>query len=255
MILKSRSLASDSVILDLEDSVPADEKKTARSLVMKLASELEWGGRELCIRTNSPLTAWGRADLQELRAVDRIDSIVLPKAEGDLSAIHRSTGKRLIPIIESAKGLLEVGKVVDSEGVDAVGYGAADFALTVGGSVQGYLGNTHVKTEIVVAARARGVDPIDNVFFDLNDPRGFKRQLTEARTLGFVGAQIIHPSQISVANAVFSPSKDEKAWARKVTAEYERARRKGLGALTVDGKLVDEVHYKIAKRTLERASG
>ena len=255
MIRKSISLHSDSVILDLEDSVPAEEKETARDLVGKMASELDWGKHELCVRTNSSLTSWGSADLQRLRAVERIDSLVLPKAEGDLSTIYKLTGKRLIPIVESAKGLLGVETIVDSDGVDAVSYGAADFALSIGGSVTGYLENAYVKTKIVVAARSRGIDPIDNVFFDLNDLTGFRRQALQARALGFAGIQVIHPSQIPVANQVFSPSREDLAWARRVTNEYEKASRRSIGALSLDGKLIDEVHYKIAKRMLEGASG
>ena len=255
MIRKSSSLDSDSVILDLEDSVPAKEKETARDLVRNMASELEWGKRELCVRTNSSSTSWGSGDLRRLRTVDRIDAFVIPKAEGDLSAIHRSTGKRLIPIVESAKGLLGVETIVDSDGVDAISYGAADFALSVGGSVIGYLENSYVKTKIVVAARSRGVDPISNVFFDLNDPGGFRRQALQAKALGFVGMQVIHPSQISVANRVFSPSTEELKWARRVARGYEKSARKSRGALTLKGELIDEVHYKIAKGMLEGASG
>jgi citrate lyase subunit beta/citryl-CoA lyase len=248
MIRKSVSLDSDSVILDLEDSVPAEQKETARDLVKRIVSGLDWGKRELCVRTNSASTPRGRADLQSLRAVDRIDSFVLPKAEGDMSTFYGSTGKRLIPIVETTKGLLNVESVVGSDGVDAVSFGAADFALSVGGSVSGYTDNVYVKTKIAVAAKSRGVDPIDNVFFDLKDPKGFRRQAMQARDLGFVGIQVIHPSQIPIANQIFSSSPEDWMGAKRVILAYEEAQRESRGALSLDGKLVDEVHYKIAKR-------
>ena len=188
MIVKASSLDCDSVILDLEDAVPPAQKERARRLVRKMASELDWGKREVCVRTNSHATRWGKADLDQLRSVERVDSLVIPKAEEDLTRMHKQTGKTLIPIIETAEGLEEIGTIVSSRGVDAVSFGAADFALSVAGSVDSYLENPYVKTRIVVAARSVGIDPIDNVFFDLKDNEGFRLQALRARALGFPGS-------------------------------------------------------------------
>ncbi len=250
MIQKSSHLRADSIILDLEDAVPPGHKERARALVRKSISEVEWGTRELCVRINSPSTRQGKTDLEIIGSLNRIDSLVIPKAEGDISAIHRSTGKRLIPIIETAKGLSEVELVTGSRGVDAVTYGAADFALSVGGLVSQYLENIYVKTKIVVAARSIGIDPIDNVFFDLKDKSGFERSAKQARALGFSGKQLVHPSQIRVANRVFSPSLEEMKWARKVLGAYKKSSGKGKGALVLEGVLVDDVHRKLAERIL-----
>ncbi len=254
MILKSSSLASDAVVLDLEDSVPAGEKERARNLVKKMAAELEWGRRELCIRTNSTTTRWGKSDLLQLRGVPRIDAFVIPKAEGGLSAVHKQTGKKLIPIIETARGLQHIERIVSSEGVEAVTLGTADFALSVGGSVSEYLENSYLKTKVVVAARSSGVDPVDGVYFDLDDTRSFRRETLKARAMGFVGKQLIHPSQIPIANEVFSPTSKELEMAGKVVKEYEKIARDGRGALVLGGQLVDEVHYRLAKRILEDTS-
>jgi citrate lyase subunit beta/citryl-CoA lyase len=254
MIRKAATLNCDSVILDFEDAVPAGEKETARRLATRLASELDWGKRELCARPNSVRSPDGRLDLKKLKDVTRLDSIVVPKAENDLSFVHSFTGKNVIPVIETAKGLRELETVLRSKGVVAVGYAAADFALSVGGSVSAYLENAYVKTKIVVTARYLGIDAIDNVFFDLDDLELFRRQASDARDLGFVGKQLIHPSQIEAANEIFSPTKDELAWADQVVREYERARDAGKGAMRVDGELVDEVHYRLAKRILEHSS-
>jgi len=254
MIQKSRLLGADSVILDLEDAVPAGQKEKARALVSKSVSEVEWGRRELCIRINSPTSRQGKADIARLGSLDRLDTFVIPKAEGDLSTIHRSTGKRLLPIIETAKGLSGIDLVTGSGGVDAVTYGAADFALSVAGSVSEYLENVYVKTKIVVAARSAGIDPIDNVFFDLKDTAGFEKSAKQARALGFSGKQLVHPSQIRIANRVFSPSREELKWARKVLGAYDKNSRRGKGAITLEGALVDEVHRKLAKGMLDSAA-
>src|SRR5580693_6983636 len=105
MIRKSASLNSDSVVIDLEDSVPRSEKEIARELVTRCVSELDWGSRELCIRVGPASSDDGRSDLVALAAVERVDCFVIPKAEEDYSAINRSTGKKLMPLIESAMGL------------------------------------------------------------------------------------------------------------------------------------------------------
>ncbi len=254
MIQKSRLLGADSIILDLEDAVPAAQKEKARSLVGKSIAEIDWERRELCVRINSPSSHLGKADIARLDSLDRLDSLVIPKAEGDLSAIHRSTGKRLIPIIETARGLSGIELVTRSGGVDAVTYGAADFALSVAGSVSEYLENVYVKTKIVVAARSAGIDPIDNVFFDLTDTAGFERSAKQARALGFSGKQLVHPSQIRIANKIFSPSQEELKWARKVLRAYMKSSRSGRGSLALEGALVDEVHRKLAKRMLDDSS-
>jgi citrate lyase subunit beta/citryl-CoA lyase len=104
----------------------------------------------------------------------------------------------------------------------------------------------------VTAAKAHGVEAIDNVFFDLKDLDEFRRQTAEARTLGYTGKQVIHPSQIELANDIFSPSSKELEWANEVRSKFEEAKKSGRGAIRVDDRLVDEVHYRLALRILER---
>ncbi|WP_243678089.1 CoA ester lyase [Vulcanisaeta distributa] len=186
--------------------------------------------------------------------IDVVKCIVIPKAEFDLSFVYKATGREIEPLIETARGgLLKVEDVVRSEGVTAVSYGgAADFALSVGGVVKTYEQNQVLKTMVVSAARAYGgVDPIDKVFFDIKDIEGFRRECVEAKSMGFIGKQVIHPSQIPVANEVFSPSEEEINWARRVVEAYERAVKEGRGAISLEGQLVDYVHYKLAKRILD----
>ncbi len=252
MIAKAAALDADSVILDLEDAVPAGEKATARALVARLSKELDWGKKELCVRINAVGAAEHGADVSAVRRIDRIDSVLIPKAERDCSPVAKKSGKPLIPIVETARGLMTLGEVASSKGVVALTYGAGDYATSVGGSVDAYLGNATVKTLIVAAAAANGVDAVDNVFFDLQDLAGFRAEALAARSLGFVGKQVVHPSQIPVANEVFSPSEKELEWAATVVREVEKAGAQKRGAIRVDDRLVDAVHYRLAKRILER---
>jgi len=250
MIRKSTELEADSVILDLEDAVPADRKEEARQLIKRLLGELEWGKREVAVRINSPSTKEGLRDLALLADLD-VDLVVVPKAEGDLSFIYRSLGVPLEPIIETARGLAMLEDVITSEGVVAVTYGPADLALSVGGQASRYQRSEYVRTALVVAARAYGVDPIDSVFFDLKDLAGFEAECRDARALGYVGKQVIHPSQLPIANAIFSPSREELELAREIVQAYESSAAKGKGAIRFRDQLIDYVHYMTAKSLLE----
>ncbi len=250
MIQKSIASEADSVILDLEDSVPTTEKITARSLVGRSASELDWRGKEICVRINSPDTINGKQDIEELRRVEMIDTLVIPKSESDLSWLHDLTGKRIIPLVETVRGFSKMSEIAASRGVEALSYGAADFAASVGGTPGEYLQNPYVKTAIVITARYFGVDPIDNVFFNLKNVKEFRKQAAQARELGYIGKQLIHPSQVIVANQVFSESAQRVVWAKKVVTAFERARAEGIGAIRVDDHLVDDAQYRAAKDIL-----
>jgi len=251
MIMKSVELNADSIIFDLEDAVPPEEKDIARKLLLKALKELDWGKKELCVRINPLQNPESFSDLLVLSREDKIECLVVPKAENDLSFLYKASGKRIFPLIETAKGLTKIEDVIRSEGVNGVSYGIADLALSLGGDYKFYERNLYIKTLIVSVARTYDVDPIDKVFFDLKDTEGFKRECEEAKRLGYVGKQVIHPSQIGIANEVFSPSKEEVEWALRVVEAYEKARKEGKGAIRLDDTLIDYVHYKLAKRIME----
>ncbi len=264
-IRKSLELKCDSIIFDLEDAVPANEKSKARDLLARLLSELDWGGgnkkknirKELCLRVNPINSPYFDGDVSKFNEEEKISSLVIPKAEGG-GALGRaqglSGGKNLIPLIETARGLLQIEDIVRTQGVVAVSFGAADFANSVGGSTKAYSGNVYVKTKIAVAARAYGVDPIDNVYFDLSNLEGFREEAIRSKELGFVGKQVVHPAQIEIANEVFSPSAEEVERAKRVVEAYEQASSSGAGAIRMNDELVDAVHYRSAKLLLERKS-
>ncbi|BDC18820.1 CoA ester lyase [Acidianus sp. HS-5] len=251
MIRKSVELNADSIIFDLEDAVAPEDKEKARDLLVKLLKELDWGKRELCVRINSLQLIESYKDIATIGKEDKINCIVIPKAENDLSFLYMATGKFLIPLIETAKGMTKIEDIARSEGVSAISYGIADLSLSLGGDYTYYEKNEFVKTQIVITAKTYGVDAIDKVYFDLKNLEGFRMECEEAKKLGYLGKQVIHPSQIDIANQIFSPSKEEMEWAKRVIEAYEKAKIEGKGATRLDDKLVDYVHYKIAKKIIE----
>src|SRR2546428_709712 len=152
---------ADSILVDLEDAVPPDEKESARRSLGSALRKADWGHRELGVRINAPGTPDGKRDLEVLAAEPLVSMLAVPKAESDLSPLGKATGKALIPIIETARGVLRIEDVVRSEGVVAVTYGARDLATSVGGDVEAYGRNVYVKTRLVIAAAAYGLEAID----------------------------------------------------------------------------------------------
>jgi len=253
MIAKAAVIEADSIVFDLEDAVPTQEKESARRSLGSAFRKADWGHRELGVRMNAPGTPDGERDLAVLAAEPMVSMLVVPKAESDLSPLGKATGKALIPIVETARGVLGVEDVVRSEGVVAVTYGAGDLATSVGGDVEAYGRNVYVKTRLVIAAAAYGIEAIDRVYFDLEDDEGFRAEALEAKRLGYVGKQVVHPTQVRLANEIFSPTEEEIRWAKEVVKAYEEAARQGRGAIRVRDRLVDAVHYRGAKKALERA--
>ncbi|MDT7889131.1 MAG: CoA ester lyase [Desulfurococcales archaeon] len=250
-IRKSAELAADSVILDLEDSVPPGDKERARELISKLLPELEWR-RELCVRINTLYSIDGILDIVHVSKWDKVTCIVIPKAEGDLGFIYKATGRNIVPLIETARGFSRIEDIARSEGVVAITWGPADLALSVGGEVSAYENNIYIRSLIAITASAYGIDAIDKVYFKIEDLEGFRRDALEAKKLGYVGKTVIHPTQIEISNEIFTPSREEIEWARKVIELFEQASRMGKGATRMGGQMIDAVHYRIARKILER---
>ncbi len=261
MLQKSLGLDCDSLIFDLEDSVPLDQKENARKLILetleKAQSSTEKKG--LCLRTNQLDSALAKDDvsafLRKEEAGAAIDCLVIPKAEEaslkDLSRL--AEGKEIIAIIETAKGFVEMEEIARTEGVVGLAYGAADMALSMKGSVKVYEKNEYVRTQLAIISRCYGLNPIDRVFFDLNDAEGFRKEAQLAKGLGYSGKFLIHPNQIEIANQIFASWSDEQiAWAKEVVEAYEKSLEEGSkGAIRLKEQLIDAVHYRIAKDILE----
>lgn len=261
---KSRTLASDAIIIDMEDSVPPDGKVGSRPLV---AAELgHEHGAATFIRINEMASSWFESDLQT--ALDGgADGIVLPKvhsvaevevASGLIDEWERSAGHPsslvIVAAIESAVGLVNAYPIASARRVVGLMFGAEDYALDLGlqDAAGGELRDFHyARSTIVVAARAAGGISLDGVYTDYLDKEGLREDTLSARSLGFTGKTLFHPEQIDVINAIFQPTPEDVAYAKEIVEEAAKALSLGKGTLSVRGKLVDLPIVLRAERLLE----
>jgi len=279
---KSKTINSDIVCFDLEDSVPFEEKENARNLVSKTIHDI---GRSdasnekivVSVRINAPDSELAMDDLKKI-ILDGIDAIVIPKVETDyqianISNIVKTLEKennipngfiKLIPSIESALGVVNAYSIAKSDPrVSSLVFGIFDFLHNMkidsndDDILTGYL---YGRAKVPVDARAAGVDSIDSIWQNIGDMDGLERDLVFGKKLGYTGKCIIHPSQINLAHRVFAPSQQDIQWAKKVISildefAYEKTGRTTettkIGAVNLEGKMIDAVHYKQAKRILE----
>jgi citrate lyase beta subunit len=280
MIEKASASAADAVCIDLEDSVPAEEKVAARANVIRAFTELDFGGRLRLVRINALSTPYAYRDIVDVfeAAGDRIDLVMLPKAESPhdvafvatmLSQVemHRGFGN---PVgieaqIESASGFVWLREISQaSPRLEALIFGPGDYAASMHMPSSGigafdpedeaYPGHRwHAAMHaIVAAARANGLRCIDGPYGAHTDTAGFERSCRLARGMGFDGKQCIHPSQLPVANAIFSPSAEEVAHAQRVIDAYDRAAAEGKGAVSVGGKMIDAANVRMAQVVIEK---
>jgi malyl-CoA/(S)-citramalyl-CoA lyase len=260
---KAAQSAADAVFIDLEDAVVPELKAQARGKAIAAINDLDWGDRILSVRVNALDTEWGCRDIVELaEACPRLDRILLPKCEtpGDIHAVEAMLGRRPVRIdalIETAKGVANVEAIAaSSKRLAAMVFGSGDYSLDLG-VVRMTLSNEPwgvALARIGNACRACGLAPIDGPFSNIADPEGLRADALRAAALGFEGKMAIHPSQIDIANEVFSPSAAQVAWAREVLDAMAAARAEGRGAVRdKQGAMIDLVHIKIARKILERA--
>jgi len=262
---KAKSLSADVVCFDLEDSVPDKEKKKARVLIKNALKKRNQYSSSIFVRTNSPDSGKIEADLKEI-VQKGIDGIVIPKVnsakelkkiEKTISSLEKKRkikGIRLMPSIESALGVVNCYEIASaSKRIDALVFGIFDLLNDMG--IEYTKGNPrgakYSRYKVPVAAAAAGVAVIDGIWQDLKDKKGFTQDCQVGKSLGYSGKSVIHPDQIKTVHKIFHPSKPEIAWAKKVCSVYEKSTKKGKGATVVDGKMIDEVHYKWAKAVLE----
>ena len=262
---KAKSLPADIVCFDLEDSVPDKEKKKARSLIKNTLKQRKEYSPDVFVRTNSPESGKIEADLKEI-VQKGIDGIVIPKVNSatELKKIEKTIssleikrkikGIRLMPSIESALGVVNCYEIASSsKRIDALVFGIFDLLNDMG--IEYTKGNPrgakYSRYKVPVATTAAGVAAIDGIWQDLKDKNGFTKDCEVGRSLGYAGKSIIHPVQIQTVHKIFHPSKPEIEWAKKVCNIYEKSTKKGIGAIVIEGKMIDEVHYKRAKAILE----
>lgn len=247
MIKKTLEIPADSFIFDLEDAVPLQEKDKAREM-LKTIPDLNG---TICVRINPLSSKESLKDLEVIVSLEKVECIVVPKAETDLSFLYKMTGKSVFPLIETAKGFVKIEDIIRSEGILGISWGSADLADSLMADVETIGSSEYIRLRITTLARAYNVPALDRVYFDVRNLEGFRNECILAKKQGFSGKQVIHPNQVTIANEVFSPSEEEIRWAKRVVEEYEKSALTGRGAIAVDGKLVDAVHYRIAKKLLE----
>ena len=280
MMRKAAASAADAVCLDLEDSVTPDEKAAARSHAVRALLDLDFGRRARIVRINAVDTPYAYRDLVEVveAAGARLDLVMVPKTSSarDLEFVETmlvqiEAHTRLTrPIgieaqIESAAGFLEIREIARaSPRLEALVFGAGDYAASMHMPSAGigerdehdaaYTGDRwHAAMHAVVAAaRANGLRCMDGPYGAYTDATGLERACRAARALGFDGKQCIHPGQLAVANAVFSPSDDEARRAAAVVQAYEAAAAEGRGAASHDGRMIDAANLRMARTIVER---
>jgi citrate lyase subunit beta/citryl-CoA lyase len=268
---KAKTLTADIVCLDLEDSVPANEKDAARATVADaVANRRQEYRRPVYVRTNSPESGLIPLDLKA--AVQKgLDGIVVPKVN-DASEIieiarlvsalekERGAGKiAIMPSIETARGVVNSYSIAAADDrVNALVFGVFDFLhdMRMDYDESDDRGYSYARAKIPVDARAAGIAAIDAIWQKVDDTAGLTRDATTAKKLGYSGKCIIHPGQIEPVHRAFLPTKSEVEWANKVVAALGEAMEKGSGrgAVRLEGRMIDAVHYKQARAILDAAA-
>ncbi len=293
MFEKAAATNVDVIFLDLEDAVAPDEKEQARKNIIEGLNDIDWKGKTMSVRINGLDTHYMYRDVVDLieQATDKLDLIMIPKigtvsdvyaldmlvtqAEDAMGAKKR-IGFELI--IETALGMKNVDEIsAASKRLESLHFGVADYAAStkakttvIGGPNPNYhvltdaddAGNREVHwgdmwhyavARMVVAARANGLRPIDGPFGDFGDADGYIAQANRSATLGCEGKWAIHPSQIDLANTVFSPTEEEVTKAQRIIDAMAKAAKAGKGAVTLDGRLIDIASIKQAEVMVEKA--
>ena len=274
MFEKALSSAADYVFLDLEDAVSPNDKITARANVIKALNEMDWrgSGKTISVRINSLDTHYMYSDLIEIveQAGENVDTILVPKA-GTASDVYMvdclltqiETNKKLENkigiecLIETALGMSNIKEIAtSSDRLEALHFGVADYAASlrarttvIGGLNPDYPGDQwhHGLSELVVTCRAYGLRAIDGPFGDFNDPDAYIDAAKRAAAIGIEGKWAIHPSQIDLANKVFSPPKAEVDKANRILDELKKAATEGKGAAQLDGRMIDAASARMAE--------
>ena len=261
---KAKSIEADIICFDLEDSVPDKEKKQARNLIKTALKSRSQYISSVFVRTNSPLSGKIPDDLKEI-IQKGIDGIVIPKVNNvkELKKIEKTLGIlekgrklkpiQIIPSIESAEGVVNSYQIASySKRVVAVVFGVFDLLNDLGIEyTKDPEGAKYSRAKIPVDAKAAGIASIDAIWQDLKDIKGLEKDCKAGKSLGYSGKSLIHPDQIKITHKNFYPSKLEIQWAEKVCNIYLKSIKKGKGATTIDGKMIDEVHFKQAEAILK----
>jgi citrate lyase subunit beta / citryl-CoA lyase len=257
---KSRSLAADGLIFDLEDAVAPEAKDAARAGAAAAVIAGGYAPRELIVRVNPLDTPWGHADLAAAATLP-IDAVLLPKVE-DAERVHLTIALLdalgappelgVWCMIETPLGVLAAAQIAAaSPRLGALVLGTSDLTTDLHArETRDRLPLMTALGLVLLAARAHGRAVLDGVHLGLDDAEGFAAACRQGREFGFDGKTLIHPQQIDPANAAFTPTPEEVARARRIIAAYAEASAAGKGAVRIEGRLVEALHVAEAGRTL-----
>jgi len=293
MFERAAKCAADIVFLDCEDAVAPDDKEQARKNIVQALNDIDWGTKTMMVRINGLDTHYMYRDVVDIvEACPRLDMILIPKAgvPADIYAVDmvitqieaaKGRTKRIgfEALIETALGMANVEAIAQSSRrLEALSFGVADYAAstrartTVIGGVNkeyGVLADADDKgkrdyfwgdqwhaaqTRMMVACRAYGLRPIDGPFGDFADREGYLSAARRAAVLGYEGKWAIHPSQIELANEVFTPSAAEVTKAKRIMDAMQQAAKEGKGAVSLDGRLIDMASIRMAQALLQKAA-
>jgi len=259
---KAKTIPADAIIFDLEDAVAPDAKEDARAQAVAAVGSGDYGERVLTIRCNGLDTPWGEADLRAA-ATSGAAAVVVPKVSGTahldaVSAVLDEAGApadlAVWAMVETPTAILDVRAIAGSARVDVLVMGTNDLAKELRAAlVPGRAPLVPHLATALLAAREAGVLVLDGVYNDVKDLAGFETECRQGFELGFDGKTLVHPTQVEVANRVWAPSEDEVAQAHRVIEAFEGAEREGKGVVTVDGRMIENLHVDNARRTLATA--
>ncbi|NNG11689.1 MAG: CoA ester lyase [Halobacteria archaeon] len=293
MLEKAPNSGADIVFLDLEDAVAPDDKAQARKNVIEALNDMDWSKCSVSVRINGLDTHYCYRDIVDVveQAGDKLDTVLIPKVGTPADILFVSTlleqieaARKIKPInihilIETALGMANVERIAQTcpERLEAMVFGVADYAAStqarttqMGGANPDYFMLTHPDnagarerhwgdqwhfaiSRMVVACRAYGLRPIDGPFGDIQDPEGYKAVARSVAALGVEGKWAIHPSQIELANEVFTPPESEVDRARRILVAMDEAAKQGRGAVALDGRLIDAASIRQAQVMVDKA--
>lgn len=279
MMRSASSSDADEVFLDLEDSIGASEKDSARDALITAVQENDWSGQVLSYRINGIDTQWWYYDLIEVvsEVGGYIDDIIIPKVkrasdiytiENLLVQVEKNAGFEtgaigLEPQIEDGQGMHNVYEIAHaSDRLSSVIFGPGDYSVAVGApgldieqfpDYPGYYWH-YALSHINAAAKSAGLPCLDGPYADIEDEEGFRESCSYANLLGCDGKWAIHPSQIEIANEVFAPNPDVAEGAQRIVEAYAKAQEEGRGSVSVDGQMIDKATKEMAQEIVDRAT-
>ena len=258
-IEKAKTIPADAIIFDLEDAVAPDAKSDARDRAVAAVMSGDYGNRELTIRCNGLDTQWGDADIAAAGAANPA-AVVIPKVDSvagleavsvKLDASGASPDVMIWPMIETPTAFFDVRAIAAHPRVAVLIMGTNDLAKELRSPI--VAGRhpllAHLSTALL-AAREAGKEIVDGVFNDVKNAEGFLAECRQGMEMGFDGKTLIHPSQVEPANEIWAPTADEVEHAGRVIAAFDDAVADGKGVVTVDGRMIENLHVENARRTL-----